>query len=111
MPDNASRILKNIPWGDVLDLADALLDDGNTKSETTTAIASFLDEALDFNTLLPGVGVALELIDGPVFKAAIGVVMAMASDPERRDERRERRAERKAARKAKRDRKRASRQN
>lgn len=97
------KILKVIPWDEVLDLADELMDGGMDKDEALDEIASILDTIIPADALVPGPGGALlEIVDGTIIRAALGVVVAFATDPVRRAARKARRAERKAERKARR---------
>lgn len=107
---SAFRILRSFPIDEVTVLVDELLDDGNDKDEVIDAVVEFLDELLKFGLWLPGpVGVAIETIDGPVLRAAIGLIVAFAGDDESRGERKARRSERKRQRRARREERRAKR--
>ena len=100
----AEVILKNAPWGKMLDMADDLISGGMSKKTAAKEIAEVLDETVDFMALIPGpAGVALETIDGPVLQAVVQLVLTFAADKETRDARRAKRMERKKRRIEKRE--------
>ena len=106
----ALSLLRSLPLGEVLELVDELVDEGADREEAIDAVVEFLDRLLDLGALVPGpAGVALETVDGPLMRAAIGLVVSFAADPDRRAARRSKRAERRAARRARRAERRASR--
>lgn len=92
----AELILKNAPWGKMLDIADDLIEGGMTKKAAAKEISIILDETVDFMALVPGpAGVALETIDGPVIQGIVGLILTFAGDKETREARKEKRMERK----------------
>ena len=101
-------VLGKIPWGEVLDLADEMIDGGTPKKEALDQLAESLDDMIDFSAL-GGVGKVVEAVDRQIFRAALGVVVSLAGDPERRAERRARRQKRREERRARRAERRASR--
>ena len=101
---SASKILSAIPIDEVLELVDALLDEGADQDEAIDDVVKFVDSLVDFSTIAPGpTGAALELIDAPVLRAAIGLVLAFASDPEKREARKRKREQRREDRVARRE--------
>ncbi len=96
-----NEVLGKIPWGEVLDLADEMIEGGTPKKEALDQLAESLDDMIDFGAL-GGVGKVVEAVDRQLFRAAIGVVVSLAGDPERRAERRERRQKRREERKSRR---------
>lgn len=92
----AEIILKNAPWGKMLDLADDLIDGGMTKKAAAKEISVVLDDTVDFMALIPGpAGVALETIDGPVIHAIVTLILTFSADKETREARRAKRMDRK----------------
>tara|TARA_Y100000593_G_scaffold76508_1_gene141422 strand:+ start:62 stop:400 length:339 start_codon:yes stop_codon:yes gene_type:complete len=92
----AEIILKNAPWGKMLDLADDLIEGGMSKKAAAKQISEVLDETVDFMALIPGpAGIALETIDGPVIHAVVQLVLTFAADKETREARKAKRIERK----------------
>ena len=107
---SALSILRSLPLGDVLELVDELVEDGADREEAIDAVVEFLDRLLDLGALVPGpAGVALETVDGPLIRAALGLVIAFASDADKRAERRSKRAERRSDRRSRRAERRAQR--
>lgn len=96
------KVLGKIPWNDVLDLAEELIDGGTPKKDALDQLAENLDDMIDFGAL-GGVGKVVESVDKHVFRAIIGVVVSLAGDPERRAERREKRQKRREDRRARRE--------
>lgn len=91
-----AKFLKAIPWDEVVDTLDELSDAGWEREAALDLVSGLLDQSLPFDTIIPGpVGVAVEAIDRPVFRAAISLAWSLA---ERRGNREERRAARKARR-------------
>lgn len=76
-----NKILKEVPWGKILDLADSLQDAGLTDSEVAKDIADFLDNILDFKSIVKGpAGTVLEAIDGHILLAAITVIIKVSKN-------------------------------
>lgn len=101
MNDNKNEIMGKIPWGEILDVADEMIDGGKPKQDVLDQLADSLDDMIDFSNL-GGVGKIVEAVDRQIFRAALGVVVSLAGDPERRAERREKRKKRREERRAKR---------
>jgi hypothetical protein len=82
--------LEVLPWEDILDLADVLLEKGVKEDEVVDQIAEILDQMIDFSKIFPNaVGVALETIDKSIFAAAIKVAVAFSlKTPDQRKDRR-----------------------
>ena len=98
----AEIILKNAPWGKMLDLADNLIEGGMSKKDAAKEISVVIDDTVDFMALVPGpVGVALETIDGPIIHAVVQLVLSFAADKETRAARQAKRLERKERRQTK----------
>ena len=98
----AEIILKNAPWGKMLDLADELIEGGTSKKDAAKEISVLIDDTVDFMALVPGpFGVALETIDGPIIHAVVQLVLSFAGDKETREARQAKRLERKERRQTK----------
>ena len=82
--------LEVLPWEDILDLADVLLEKGVKEDEVVDQIAEILDQLIDFKMIFPNpVGAALESIDKSIFASAIKIAVAFSlKTPEQRKERR-----------------------
>lgn len=94
-----SPILDRIPWGDVLSTLDAMADAGWERDEALDSVAALLDKMIPLDALVPApAGGALEAIDGPVIRAALGLAWQMAADPDARAKRKARREARRAQR-------------
>ena len=73
-------VIKNIPWEEVLETLDALAADGWDKDAALDLVVKLLDDALPLDTWVPGpAGEALEAIDGPVLRATLSLLWALAS--------------------------------
>ena len=84
---------KQIPWNEVLETLDALAEAGWEKDAALDLVAKLLDDALPLDDLVPGPGgKALEAIDGPVLRAALGMLWSMAVTDKGRTVRKARRA-------------------
>lgn len=83
--------LDMLPWEDILDLADVLLEKGVKEDEVVDQIAEMLDQMIDFSILFPTpVGKAIEVVDHAIFASAIKVAVAFSlKTPEQRKARRE----------------------
>ena len=91
-------ILKHVPWDDVLETLDALAEAGWEKDAALDLVAGLLDKALPLDVFVPGpAGAALEAIDGPVLRAALGLIWTLAANRKGREARK---AKRQAARQA-----------
>ena len=79
-----------LPWEDILDLADVLLEKGIKEDEVVDQIAQMLDQLIDFRIVFPNpVGAALEELDKAIFASAIKVAVSFSlKTPEQRKERR-----------------------
>jgi hypothetical protein len=102
-PEKTQRqheLIKLVPWTEVLELVDEMLDGGMDKDEALDEIAKILDTLLPL-TAIPEVGPLLEALDGPILRAALAVIVAFAGDPKQRAARKERREKKKADRKTK----------
>ena len=88
----SAAILKLVPWDDVLSTLDALADAGWEKDAALDLVAGLLDKALPLDTLVPGpAGAALEAIDGPVLRAALGLIWTLATHKKGREARKAKR--------------------
>jgi len=87
-----AEIIKQIPWDEILDLTDVLMEEGFDKDAALDLAADMLDQLLPLDILLPKGGKVLEAIDWYILRAALGVVVAFAANKEKREERKERRA-------------------
>lgn len=106
----AFGLLKSLPVPEIVDLVDDLLCEGASEEEAIDAVAAFLDQLIDAGLWLPGpVGQAIEAIDGPLLRAVITLIVALSSDPDRREARMARREERRSERRARREARRARR--
>ena len=110
MSDEKNGLLSKIPWNDVLDVAEEMMDGGENQKDVLDKLANSLDDMIDFSKL-GGVGKIVEAVDRQIFRAALGVVVSLAGDPERRAERRARRQKRREERRARRAERRAERLN
>ena len=107
---SSRAMLRALPFPEILDLLDELIEEGLDQDDALDAVVEILDRMLAFGQWIPGpAGAAIETIDGPVLRAALGLIWSFAADPERRADRRKRRAARRASRKAKRTSRRAGR--
>ena len=85
-------ILKLVPWDDVLGTLDALAEAGWEKEAALDLVAGLIDKALPLDTLVPGpTGAALEAIDGPVLRAALGLLWTLATSKKGREARKAKR--------------------
>jgi hypothetical protein len=87
--------IKNMPWGEILDLADLLHEKGLDEEEVVAEISEMLDALIDFSVIIPNpaVGVALEAVDGLIFTAALRIAVSISKkNPELRAERKQKRA-------------------
>jgi hypothetical protein len=83
-----NEVLKLVPWDDVLSTLDSLAEAGWDKDAALDLVAGLLDKALPLDTLVPGpAGAALEAIDGPVLRAALGLLWALATHKKSREAR------------------------
>jgi hypothetical protein len=98
MPVNLEKIISEVPWNDVLDIADEALDEDSDQDVVLTKIAETVDNLIDFGGM-GEVGKMVELVDEQIFRAVARVIISLAGDPERRAERREKRKKRRAERK------------
>ena len=88
----ADHILKLVPWDDVLATLDALAEAGWDKDAALDLVAGLLDKALPLDALVPGpAGAALEAIDGPVLRAALGLAWTLATSKKGREARKAKR--------------------
>jgi len=100
-------LLRAFPSEQVVDLVDDLLDAGEDRDDVIDAVVEFLDSLVRLDLWLPApVGGIAEVVDGPVIRAIVSLVVAFAGDPATRAARREKRT---ARREARRDRRRARR--
>ena len=92
MSSKKTTILNSIPWDEVLETLDALAEAGWDKDTALDMVANLLDEALPLDDLVPGpAGDALEAIDGPVLRATLGLLWALATKKKGREARKARR--------------------
>jgi hypothetical protein len=81
-------ILKLVPWDSVLEALDTLAEAGWEKDAALDLVAGLIDKALPLDTLIPGpAGAALEAIDGPVLRAALGLLWTLATSKKGREAR------------------------
>ena len=80
-----------LPWQDILDLADTLLEKGVSEEDTINQIAEILDQIVDFSLIFPTpAGKALEAVDHTIFAAALKIAIAFSvKTPEQRKARRQ----------------------
>lgn len=77
---DTKRILRSVPWDRVDTLVHTALEAGHSEEEVVDLVVDLVDRLLPFNQIVPGpAGVALELVDGPVIRAAVHVVVAFAA--------------------------------
>jgi hypothetical protein len=87
-----TETLKHVPWDTVLETLDALAEAGFDKDAALDFVAGLLDKALPLDTLVAGAaGSALEAIDGPVLRAALGLLWTLATNRKGRDARKAKR--------------------
>lgn len=86
-----SMRLDILPWEDILDLADVLLEKGVSEEEVVNQIAEILDQIIDFGAIFPTpAGKALEAVDHTIFATAIKIAVAFSlKTPDQRKQRRE----------------------
>jgi len=74
--------IKNLPWNEILDMADLLLDKGMSEDDVVEELSKMLDQLIDFTVLVPnaGVGAALEAVDGLIFATAIRIAVSIAKN-------------------------------
>jgi hypothetical protein len=73
-------LMKFVPWDDVLETLDALVEAGWEKDAALDLVASLLDKALPLDALIPGpAGIALEAVDGPLLRAVLGLLWTLAT--------------------------------
>ena len=86
--------IKNLPWNDILDMADLLLEKGMDEDDIVGELSDMLDQLIDFSILVPNkaAGAALEAVDGLIFATALRIAVSIAKnqDPEARKQRRAR---------------------
>jgi hypothetical protein len=76
---DTKRILRSVPWDRVDTLVHTALEAGHSEEEVVDLVVDLVDRMLPFNQIVPGpAGVALELVDGPVIRAAVHIVVAFA---------------------------------
>lgn len=80
-----------LPWEDILDLADTLLERGVSEEETINQIAEILDQIVDFSIIFPTpAGKALEAVDHTIFAAALKIAVTFSlKTPDQRKARRD----------------------
>lgn len=72
MKFNVQDILDAIPWAELRAAFDAAVAAGEKPGQAAKKIAELADAVLDFDRLIDGpTGVALELVDRPLIRAAI----------------------------------------
>lgn len=100
MPKN--QILKHIPWPDVVEMMDDLVEAGCDADTAIQQTADILDALLPLDVLVPdpALGAVLESVDGVVIKAALRLIWGFAQNA---DLRKARRQSRKIARQARRE--------
>jgi len=90
---NKKKILDSIPWDSVLEFLDTLAEAGWEKDAALDLASGLLDKALPLDTLVAGAaGDALEAIDGPVLRAALGLLWNLAQNQVGREARKARAA-------------------
>ena len=68
-------LIASIPWNEIVPLAEDVVTGKATRDELLTAIPHILDDAVDFNAILPGVvGTFLEAEDGVIEAKIVGWV-------------------------------------
>lgn len=95
-----------LPWSTIVDALEDLAEAGWSKDDACDAIANILDESLAFDRVLPGAaGTVVEAVDGPAFRALVGLAwdLAAKADPAKKAERKAARQQRRLLRKAARD--------
>lgn len=99
MPTPKKTLLDAVPWDEVLQLLDDLAAAGWEKDAALDLVAGILDQALPCDQLVAGpAGQALEAVDGPVIRAVLGLLWALATKEKGRAARALKRAERLAER-------------
>ena len=92
MIDAKTKILNEVPWESIIDLADSLSEAGLTDQQVAKQIADFLDMILDFNVILRGpAGAVLEAIDNHILFAAITIIIKVSKNG--KDKRKHKRSE------------------
>lgn len=107
---SAASLLSSLPIREILDLVDVLLEEGVDHDEAVDAVVEFLDQLLVWGEWVPGpAGEAIESIDGPVLRAALGLILSIAGNSSGRERRKARRESRREDRREKRSARRAAR--
>ncbi|MGI9554839.1 MAG: hypothetical protein ACR2M6_02590 [Vampirovibrionia bacterium] len=76
-----TKILNEVPWTSIIDLADSLSEAGLSDKEIAKQIADFLDMILDFSVLVKGpAGEVLEAIDNHILFAAISIIIKVSKN-------------------------------
>ena len=89
--------IKEMPWAEILDLADLLHEKGLDQDDVVAEISEMLDNLIDFTAIIPNPAVwaALEAVDGLIFTTAIRIAVSISQkNPELREERKLKRAKR-----------------
>ena len=87
--------IKDMPWSEILDLADLLYEKGLSEEEVIAEISDMLDALLDFSVIIPNpaVGTAIEAVDGLIFSTAIRIAVNLSKkNPKLIEERKLKRA-------------------
>jgi len=86
--------LSKLPWKEILDMADLLLEKGIPEEEVIDQLSSLLDELIDFNAIVKNpMGAAIEAIDGLIFATAIKIAVSFSKkSPEDRKARKQERS-------------------
>jgi hypothetical protein len=77
---NVIEVLRHLPWEQIGELVDELVEAGLDTSEGRAELATMIDKLLPFEG-------AAEVLDGPVIRAALEVAWALARMPEGRKRR------------------------
>lgn len=84
----ALRALGVIPWGEVQALLDELLDQGVPPEAARAELTRLLDALIPAHLLPAPWGTVAELLDGPVARVAVDLVLRLSDDKESRARRR-----------------------
>lgn len=72
------KALKLVPWKEVQELLDAMINDGVPDKDAVDAVVDLLDELMPAHLLPAPFGTVAELLDGPLARAALNIALRIA---------------------------------